>query len=309
MSRQLDIVVVIVNYNAGTWLLSCVKSILESDISCAIVVVDNASTDRSLEAVSGLAHAHTNLTLVRNNHNAGFSAAVNQVLRSTPATYYAIVNPDCVVDRHTISTVVAALERDARNGLGSCLIQNTDGTPQKTCRRSFPTPWSGFARLFGLHRIFRDSPFLADFDHGGGLEPDNPVSVEAISGAFMVAKAAAVEQVGLLDEQYFMHCEDLDWCKRFWDAGYRVVYVPGASVVHAKGMSGQGAKIRVLWHLHRGMIRFYRKFYRNKYPLPVMWLVYGGVYLRFGVQVVAVCVVSVLRPGAGLRERQAQSSR
>jgi GT2 family glycosyltransferase len=105
--------------------------------------------------------------------------------------------------------------------------------------------------------------------------------VEAVSGAFMVAKGEAIRAVGVLDEDYFMHCEDLDWCMRFWNAGYKVAFVPGVEVIHAKGSSSGSKKWIVNWHLHRGMIRFYNKFYKEKYPLPLMWLVFVGVGLRF----------------------------
>ncbi|MDH3638104.1 MAG: glycosyltransferase family 2 protein [Gammaproteobacteria bacterium] len=298
---------VVVNYNSGGWLRSCVTSILESDVSCVVCVVDNASTDHSFDDVKSLEEQQGNLKCIRNEDNIGFSRAVNQVMRNNPADYYVIVNPDCVVGPRTISTIVGALEVDARNGLGSCLIENIDGTPQKTCRRSFPTPWSGLIRLLALNRLFPSSTIFKDFDAGSEEPPKHTVTVDAISGAFMVAKGAAVKKVGLLDEEYFMHCEDLDWCKRFWEAHYNVIYVPGVSVVHAKGVSGEKERIRVLWHLHRGMIRFYQKFYRERYSLPVRWLVYTGVYMRFFVQSLGRLMGSVLGFRTTHTKRQAES--
>jgi hypothetical protein len=105
--------------------------------------------------------------------------------------------------------------------------------------------------------------------------------VEAISGAFMMVRRDALARVGPLDEGYFLHCEDLDWCMRFRRSGRRVLFVPGATAVHHKGTSSRGRPVRVLWHMHRGMVRFYRKFFRREYPGPFMWLVVAGVAVRF----------------------------
>lgn len=248
-----------------------------------------------MQQANALAEEHQDhIQLIRNPENVGFARGVNQVLAQNPSDYYVIVNPDCVVGNDTIGTVIAALEQDPQSGLGSCLIKNTDGSPQKTSRRSFPTPWNSMVRVFGLHRLFPQRELFKDFDFGDEASPDSAEPVDAISGAFMVAKGDVVQKVGLLDEAYFMHCEDLDWCKRFWAQGYKVLYVPTVSVVHAKGISGQRERIRVLWHLHRGMIRFYKKFYREQYPLPVMWLVYAGVYMRLSAKCLAVWIGSIM---------------
>ena len=108
--------------------------------------------------------------------------------------------------------------------------------------------------------------------------------MEAISGAFMLVRRGALEAIGALDEGYFLHCEDLDWCMRFREAGQQVLFVPDVAVVHHKGACSKDRPLRVLWHMHRGMIRFYGKFFRDRYPLPMMWLVYAGVWLRFAGQ-------------------------
>ena len=105
--------------------------------------------------------------------------------------------------------------------------------------------------------------------------------MDAISGAFMMVRRDALVAVGALDEAYFMHCEDLDWCMRFRQSGRRVLFVPTASAVHHKGTSSRARPVRVLWHMHRGMVRYYRKFFRGAYPAPFLWLVVAGVAVRF----------------------------
>jgi hypothetical protein len=121
------------------------------------------------------------------------------------------------------------------------------------------------------------------------------VAVDAISGAFMLVRRRALATVGPLDEGYFLHCEDLDWCERFRRAGYVVLFVPDVTVVHHKGTSSRGRPMRVLWHMHRGMVRYYGKFLRDSYPRPLSWLVVAGVWLRFA----ALAAVALVRQGVG----------
>ena len=112
--------------------------------------------------------------------------------------------------------------------------------------------------------------------------PDHPVEVEAISGALMLVRREAIEDVGLWDEGYFLHCEDFDWCMRFRQKGWKILFVHDAPVVHHKGICSRSRPIFVEWHKHKGMLRFYRKFFRHQYPGVVMCLVALGIWLRFG---------------------------
>ena len=111
--------------------------------------------------------------------------------------------------------------------------------------------------------------------------PERPVEVEAISGACMMARREAVDDVGLWDEGYFLHCEDLDWCMRFRSKGWKILFVPSARVTHYLGVSSKSRPVFVEWHKHKGMMRFYRKFFKRQYPLGLMGLVAVGVWLRF----------------------------
>ena len=300
----MKLVAVIVNYNAGTLLEKSVSAALAADPPMRVVVVDNNSSDASLSGIEPLAAAEPRLCIERNDENLGFARANNQVIRSNEADYYVLVNPDCIIESTTVATIVEAMEKDTDIGLASCTIRNADGTIQKTCRRDFPTPWTGLVRILGLRRIFRMRGLGGDFDKGTESSGTRAAEyVEAISGAFMVARGSAVREIGLLDEGYFMHCEDLDWCMRFWLKGHKVAFVPRATVVHHKG--GSGRSVRVVWHLHKGMLRFYRKFYLERYPRPVSWLVYAGVITRFIIQSALVTVSSLWRKlvGGGPRER------
>ena len=270
-----DALAIIVNYNAGHWLKACVESMRRSNYGARVVIVDNASSD---DSIANLDTCSDSVQLIRNADNVGFARANNQVLKKiNDAEFYVLLNPDCIVEEDTIGTVIAAMRMDQNIALASCLIKNADGSIQKTCRRRFPTPATALARILGLNVLWPDK--FRDFDYGGDEAKSGIEYVEAISGAFMVVRASTMGSVGYLDEGYFMHCEDLDWCKRFWQAGFKVAFVAGTFVTHAKGASGRS--LRVNWYLHQGMLRFYKKFYVDDYPRVLFTLVYIGVFLSF----------------------------
>ncbi len=267
------VALVVVNYNAGARLAECVTSALAQ--VGEVVVVDNASTDGSLAVVERYAGDGAPVRVLRNTANLGFAQACNLGAAQVERLYLLFLNPDCVLAPDAVARLVAALEARPEAGMAGGLLLNADGTEQAGGRRGLPTPWHAFVRAFGLARFF------GGFDLHRQPLPDVPIEVEAISGACMLVRRAAMAQVGPLDEGYFMHCEDLDWCLRFNRAGWKVLFVPDARVVHHKGTCSRARPIFVEWHKHRGMLRFYRKFFRDRYPGPLMGLVVLGVWLRF----------------------------
>ncbi len=273
--------VVIVNFNAGDDLHASVESALASTVETQVIVVDNGSADGSLARLAERIPAGARVQILRNEANLGFARASNQGLAQARGEHVLLLNPDCVVAPETLAAVRQALDERPEAGMAGCLIRNPDGSEQPGCRRLLPTPGRAFVRAFGLTGFSLGRKHLSDFVLAGRPLPDGPTKVEAISGAFMMVRKDALARVGLLDEGYFLHCEDLDWCQRFRQSGLEVLFVPGASAVHAKGRSSRDRPVRVLWHMHRGMVRFYRKFFRDRYPLPFMWLVFLGVWLRF----------------------------
>jgi len=283
------VIAAIVNYNSGGMLVNAVDSLLAGSLCPDIEVVDNASSDGSVDAVlNGTAYrGRVNVTV--NHANLGFARANNQIIRARRADFYLLLNPDCVVEEGTVAALISAMREDPAIGLAGGRLANADGSIQKTSKRRFPTPWTSLARVLGLHRKAAGGGRFADFDLAAEGDGTGDVeAVEAISGAMMFVRGEALRKVGLLDEGFFMHCEDLDWCKRFHEAGWKVAYVPTARAVHFKGGSGRGP--RVVWHLHRGMIRFYRKHYRRQYSAWFSGLVYLAVYAR-GVALMALSVV------------------
>jgi len=280
MTSSLDCDVIIVNFNAGELLLGCVCSTFSAGAKAAIVV-DNGSTDGSLEHLEKTI-ADERLTIVRNNNNLGFSAACNIGARASSASRLLFLNPDCTLAPGALARMMAVLGRSDTIGMVGGFLCNRDGSEQPGGRRAFPTPHKSFIRAFGLSRLAGFLPeVFSDFLLHGEPLPTEPIEVEAISGACMLVKREAMEDVGPWDEGYFLHCEDLDWCMRFRQKGWKILFVPDAKVVHHQGTCSRSRPIFVEWHKHKGMMRFYRKFFRDQYPKPLWALVALGVWLRF----------------------------
>lgn len=273
--------VVIVNYNGGRYIREAIRAVLRSTVSLEVIISDNGSKDDSLPALRLLAANDERVRLIENKKNLGFARASNIALNEASAEQFVLLNPDCVVRPRTLERLLEVLAINPNVGIAGCLIRNSDGSEQSGCRRSVPTPWRSFVRVFHLNKLFPNHPRFRTFVLNETELPNKPTEVEAISGALMAVRRSAVRQVGLLDEGYFFHCEDLDWCMRFRQAGWKILFVPEVEAVHYKGACSQDCRMRVLWHKHKGMVRFYRKFFRNQYPLPLMTLVIVAVWTRF----------------------------
>lgn len=252
---------------------------LNCPLEIEIIVVDNASTDGSLEALVGLPCVQ----IIKNSINVGFAAACNSGARAASAPFLLFLNPDCFFAAGALTGLLDAIHLDEHVGMVGGLLVNADGTEQAGGRRAIPTPWRSFVRAFGLARFSDRWPRLFfDFHLHKQPLPEQPLAVEAISGACMMVSRAAMQDVGDWDEAYFLHCEDLDWCMRFRQRGWTILFVPSAQITHALGVCSKGRPIFVEWHKHKGMMRFYKKFFRRQYPGVLMALVAVGVWLRFG---------------------------
>lgn len=293
--------VIVVNYNSGRFLKECVDSIFASNEDVDVIVVDNCSKDDSLTILQSAYPNEHRLQVVKNTANLGFAKACNVGAKRVFGKFLLFLNPDCILEPDAISGMCAVLEAAPEIGMVGGLLTNPDGSEQGGGRRAVPTPWRSFVRAFGLFRFANRWPKLFfDFHLHKQPLPEMPIEVEAISGACMLVRREALDEVGMLDEGYFMHCEDLDWCMRFRAAGRRILFVPDAKAVHLKGTCSKSRPIFVEWHKHKGMVRFYRKFFRDQYPFGLMWLIVLGVWLRFSLVVIKIILhraLSVFRNG------------
>ena len=272
--------VIVVNYNAGALLLECVRAVLPQ--ANEVIIVDNFSSDSSIESLESQFGDDPRLRILRNNSNLGFAAACNLGFYQAKGNFLLFLNPDCQIEDGAIAVMLNSLQSEARVGMVGGLLVNHDGSEQGGGRRAIPTPWRSFVRAFGLTRFSNRWPSLFfDFHLHKQPLPAHPIEVEAISGACMLVKLEAIADVGLWDEAYFLHCEDLDWCMRFRKNDWKILFVPSARVPHSLGACSRSRPIFVEWHKHKGMMRFYYKFFRHQYPGVLMVLVAAGVWLRF----------------------------
>jgi hypothetical protein len=297
--------IIIVNWKTPRLLAACLDS-LAADPCCQefeIVVVDNASGDGSVEM---LAERYAQVKVIANCQNVGFSKACNQAIPVVSGRYVLLLNPDTVVAVAAVSTLADFLEANPGCGAVGPKVLNPDGTLQLACRRSFPDPVAAFFRLTYLSRLFPGNRALARYNLTYA-DPDAVLEVDALSGSCMMVRQEAIEMVGLLDEDIFMFGEDIDWCWRIKQAGWKVYYVPQAVVYHYHGAASRLRPVGATINLHKGMEVFYRKHLAGRYPVPFNLLVYSAIWARAGL-FIALRLAGNLLPGRRAEPSIPQSS-
>ena len=281
---MLDLLIVILNYNTRDLLRNCLQSLrAQSGLQFATCVVDNASPDGSADSVAA---EFPEIKLIRNPNNNGYSAGNNLGLRQYgfpdhgQARYTMLLNPDTLVPAGTFAQMVGFADQHADIGIVGPKLLLEDGTLDKACRRSFPTPEVSFYRLLGLSALFPKSKRFGRYNMTF-LGIDQQADVDAVVGACMLLRSEAIAKVGLLDEQFFMYGEDLDWCLRIKQAGYRVLYYPSVTVNHIKRAASHSSK-KAQFEFQRAMWLFYKKHYQQHTPRTVDVLVKLGLAVRGG---------------------------
>jgi N-acetylglucosaminyl-diphospho-decaprenol L-rhamnosyltransferase len=289
MDSGLELEVIVVSHGAEGLLRNCLRSLQEHPAqgTMRVTVVDSGSPDATPEMVEREFPA---VRLLRQG-NIGFSAANNLVLRESEARAVLLLNPDTEVYAGTLDTALARLRSAKRIGMVGVKLVTESGALDHACKRSFPTPLSALAHFTGVGRSDGASSALSQY-RATELGDDEPGEVDAVNGAFMLCRAEAVREVGLLDEGYWLYMEDLDWCHRFWDAGWRVFYEPAGTALHVKGASSGGRRApRQEIAFHRGMARFYRRFDAPRNNPLLNAAVYAGI----GAKLATSLAITVVR--------------
>lgn len=274
--------VVIVAADSGPGLVDAVRRALAGDSPVELLISDNASSDGSVDAVAAAFAGDARVSIVDNGKNLGFGAGVNRAAARARGDYLLILNPDCLLEPDTIGRLHAQATSVTRLGVIGARILHPDGSDEPASIRRDPTLRRSVMTLSGLARFAAGRRWAEGVDvpldaRARGTDQ----AAEAVSGALMFLPRSAFDAVGGFDEAYFLHCEDLDLCRRLRDAGYAVRYAGSIAVVHGKGGSSRHRPVFVAWHKHRGMWRWFRRFdpaARN--PLLVA-LVFAGLWLRF----------------------------
>jgi len=278
----IDLEVVIVSHGAEALLRRCLASLAAHPprvASMRVTVVDSGSPDATPEMVE---HEFPAVRLLR-RRNIGFSAANNLVLRERGAAAFLLLNPDTEVYSGTLDAGLVRLGEEPRIGVVGVKLVTESGALDHACKRSFPTPLSALAHFTGVGRREGAGGALSQY-RATALDDDEPGEVDAVNGAFMLCRAEAICEVGLLDEGYWLYMEDLDWCHRFWDAGWKVFYEPAGVALHVKGGSSASRRApRQEIAFHRGMGRFYRRFDAPEHNALVNAAVYAGIGAKLAV--------------------------
>lgn len=276
---QPDVSVLIVNYNVKDYLLQCLRSVKlsEGTASFEIIVVDNASSDNSIDELHEI---FPDVIWIELPENIGFGRGNNIGLERCKGKYVLFLNPDTLIAHNTIQTMVDYLETHPDVGLAGCKVLNADGTFQLACRRGLPTPWASFCKLFGLQSLFPNSPLFARYNLTF-MPVDETYDVDALIGAFMMGPLTVIKSLNGFDPDFFMYGEDLDLCYRVQKRGYHVRYVHTTSIVHFKGESTRRSSIDEVQIFYNAMRIFARKHF-------------GRSTLFLGLMAVGISIRSVL---------------
>jgi GT2 family glycosyltransferase len=275
----IDVTVSIVNWNTREELRKCLRNVLnQQGVSVEVIVVDNASKDGSAEMVR--AEFADKVLLICNSQNCGFGAAHNQAIKRALGRYIMLLNPDCTLENPSlINDLVAFMDQNVRIGIVGPKILNPDGSLQFSARR-FPNMIAAmfrhtfFSRLFPNNKFVRDY-LMSDWSH------DETRDVDWLSGAAMLISKKMLNEIGYLDERFFMYCEDVDLCRRAHRAGWRVLYYPMCAVTHRIGASSDQNPVEMVKEHHKSMMRYYLKYDAHGPKLLLAPLVVIGLWLRY----------------------------
>ena len=287
-----DLSIIIVSYNTKHVIgegLQPIQQNADAVISYEVIIVDNQSSDGSVEY---LKENFKMFTTIANKENAGFSRANNIGVKKATGRYVLFLNPDTVIQKDTLGIMVEFMDRHKDVGAATCKIELYDGTIDDASHRGFPTPLNALFHFSGIAGLFPNSTFFNGY-HLGWQDLDKVHEIDALAGAFMIVRREAGDAVGWWDEDYFFYGEDIDFCYKLKERGWKIYYVPTVSTLHIKGVSGglkkhsqsmttatSETKIRATNWRFDAMKIFYKKHYIKKYPKILTWLVLQGINFK-----------------------------
>jgi N-acetylglucosaminyl-diphospho-decaprenol L-rhamnosyltransferase len=302
---MLDLAIIIVNFNTRDYLRNCLTSVYDSrgDFAFEVCVIDNASSDGSADMVRA---EFPQTRLIESSVNGGFAYGNNLGLRAygfgptagpaqttedsshllsprdLPGTprYALLLNPDTVLPADALAMMLDFMDKHPEVGVAGPKLVREDGSLDLACRRSFPTPQISLDRMVGLSKLFPRHPRFGRYNLTY-LDPDQVAEVDSVVGAFMLLRREAIQRAGLLDEDFFMYGEDLDWAYRITQAGWKVYYNPAVTVLHVKRAASRHSR-KAQREFYRAMRIFYHKHYAQSTPLWLHWLILTGISLRSG---------------------------
>jgi GT2 family glycosyltransferase len=283
----LDISVVIVGWNAKSYLELCLESLVSAPPlrNMEVLVVDNASSDGTAEMIET---KFPWVKLLKSPINLGFSRGNNVAIRQCQGRYIALVNPDVIVLPGCLDALADFLDEHPKVGDVGPRVLNPDMTLQSSCRR-FPTLWNNFCSATGLATWFKRSRILAG-EHMFYFSHDRTMTVDIIVGCFSMIRREAFDAVGLLDDNLFMYGDDVDWCRRCWRAGWQVVFYPGAQAIHDRCKITAPYPVRFALAQQRSVLYYWSKHHGFWGVLGIRMIMLFRHFLRYGVATLASLV-------------------
>jgi GT2 family glycosyltransferase len=281
--------VITVSWNTRDLLRTCLQSLLKEldGIDAEVFLVDNDSADQSAEMVE---KEFPQIRLIANDTNRGFAAANNQALALATGEFILLLNPDTVVHPGAIKTLLGFMQAHARAGIVAPQLLESNGAVQRSCRQ-FPTFFGMLYELLGLSKLFPDQEKfrqykMLDWNHDDERQVDQP------EGACLLLRRQVIEEVGVLDEGFFMLFEEVDWCYRIKEKGWQIWFTPSAQVTHHYGQSIKQVKTKMILSSHRGLYRFWHKHYRgNRWYLD--GIAYSGLMILAYMRIVGYKIKSL----------------
>lgn len=281
MKSTMDISVVLLNYNTLELTRACLTSLLASHLgsyTMEIIVCDNGSKDGSLSMIQ---KEFPDVIRIDNTKNVGFAAGNNPGIRKSKGRYVLLLNTDTEVKPDTLSVMIRFMDESPSVGASTCKLLLPNGAMDPACHRGFPTPWVALTYVAKLERLFPKTMFFGQY-HQGYKDMSTIHEVDCISGAFFMVRREVIKQVGLLDEDYFMYGEDIDWAYRIKKAGWKIMFNPMVTILHKKKQSGRSNKdikrrttSEIYFHQYNWL--FYKKNYAKKYG-PILSFIVGSFY-------------------------------
>jgi O-antigen biosynthesis protein len=293
-NQDIKLSVIIVNYNVEYFLEQCLNSVLKAlkNTRAEVFVVDNNSVDGSVSMVKA---KFPEVILIENKKNTGFSFANNQAIKASKGEYVLLLNPDTVVEEDTFEKTINFMDTHPDGGgLGVYMIDGK-GNFLPESKRGLPTPEVAFYKIFGLSALFPKSRKFGKY-HLGFLDKKKIHEVEILSGAFMLLRKKVLDNIGLLDETFFMYGEDIDLSYRIIKAGYKNYYFPDTRIIHYKGESTKKSSINYVFVFYNAMIIFARKHFSQKNAKTFSFLINLAVYLRAGIAIINRFIKKIALP-------------
>lgn len=276
------------SFNTKELLRQCLESVMEATrkLDAEVIIVDNGSSDGTVEALNTQYKTLNiqNLKIIENKKNLGYARANNIGIRTSNGKYVLLLNSDTIVEKNSIDEMIKFINEDTGIGVSTCRVELPDGSLDPACHRGFPTPWASLTYFLGLEKLFPMSKNFSQY-HLGFLPMDKPHEIDSPSGAFYMVRREVIDKVGMLDEDYFMYAEDLDWSYRIKQTGWKIMYYPFVKIIHFKkqsGRAGEDEKTRKVTqkHFYETMEIFYKKHYLNKYPKIVTRLILLAINIK-----------------------------